>query len=530
MLNFIKQHYAILALLTAYTFLSHALLLINDLPYWDGWYYFFSVQRGEKDRVMQEWSDNGRPLIGAVFWFLASHLGTLAGFRFAEVLCILVTAFTFYALLTRHTRLTAGERLCAALLTCSCASYQVHLAVTTFPFVAAMPFFMLGLLMLAECDQAAGTRRLALRCGAHLGLLAGYVSEAYVITGLALPLLLWCLHGMQQGLRAIPRYYRRYADFALAAAAYIAAMIWLMPVQGSYAHSRAMDLSPLSLIKYFTTYLASAADIPNMVNLLPRKLHSDASLAVLGVLAAAGIYRYVRRKPGADSRYRLYCMGVALLLLGSISAPFVVSQRVTATAGWEMRHLVPAGFAAALILTCAVGYFTSREKWRRILLVALPVLSLLAITRDYVGWQARGAFDHGVIENLRGQQFMARPIIFFVGWKDFFYKQAYRSYEWEHMMEAATGSKDHWVIMANPPLTLPLWQEQYRMHIKPGDTTLVTMESCQMGFNPVPSPESVQWRSGVEYLWRKYTGSVNDLALWVSQRVSLEITMMKNCE
>lgn len=530
MLAFIKENRGVYALIAVYTLLAHLLLLLNDLPFWDGFYYFFNVFYGETEKVVGEWRDNGRVVLGWVYWGLCRLLGPILGMRLLLVACTAVSGMLAYALLTRHTRLSRQERLAVTLLGCSFPAYQVHLVSTTYFFMAAMPLFLGGVLMLLESTRATARTQLKLRIGAQLCLLAAYVSEAYVLTGLALPFLLWCHAGRPEGLRGLVRYHLRYADCIVVSLAYLTVMTWLMPVQGSYAHSRSMNLHPLSLLSYYITYLMTGLDIVNIVTpFYNGKLTSRTNLLIWGLLLLVGLVLVLLRRPDAATRHRLACGALALLLISAISVPFVAATRGAATIGWEMRHIVPIGFMAALVMVCTVSYFLQQQKLRHAALLLLVVLCPLSLMRDYTIWLTRGAFDHSVIENLRASALMQKPGIFFVPAHRYFFDEVYRNYEWERMMEAATGNRDHWVIMAQPPLNDKLWQEQYGKRVAEGENTPVTPETCQMVFIPVPSVESVAWHSGLEYLWRKYTESTDEVVAWLRPRVRLEFMPLKNC-
>ncbi|NBO17827.1 MAG: hypothetical protein EBV03_01105, partial [Proteobacteria bacterium] len=171
---------------------------------------------------------------------------------------------------------------------------------------------------------------------------------------------------------------------------------------------------------------------------------------------------------------------------------------------------------------------TAREKGA--LYRALPA-SGLAISKDYVMWQTRGAYDHGVIEHLRvDHPIMKQPVIFFVGWNNFFFREVYRHYEWERMMEGATGTRGRRVIMAQPPLTQAIWDEKIQQDLWPGESLKVSPQSCQMIFQPIATPENIRWGAGLEYLWKKYTLTPEMLANWAKSRVTIQMNVVANCD
>ncbi|NBO17667.1 MAG: hypothetical protein EBV03_00275 [Proteobacteria bacterium] len=376
MLSFVREHRLALLLIAAYALMAHMLLLLNDLPYWDGWYYFFYVENNEAEAVLREWRDNGRILLGQMYWHLGRLLGTLTGFRALMVGCIAIASMLLYALLLRHARLTRTECLAAALLNCSFPATQVNLVSTAFPYTLAMPFFLGGTLLLMESAGCSGRRKLLLRIAANACLLASYISEAYVLAGLPLPLLVWA-KAPQGGLRGILRTYRKHADILLGSLSYLYVMMFLMPVSGHYAHSRNLSLNPASLTSYYLAYIGTTLDIANMFSPLPTKLHRDVNLLLAIAIVVIGL---LLRKKFADKQGKHYATVALLsfLLLSAIATPFVTAQRATATMGWDIRHVAPAGFAAAIIVVCAVGYFLRAPGGSRRVLYAMAALSGLA--------------------------------------------------------------------------------------------------------------------------------------------------------
>lgn len=526
------EHRRAFACIMAYAFLSHLFMIINDLPYWDGWFYHEPIKRGDYNTIVREWEGNGRILYGIIFWGISQIFGDLAGMRALVTFCIGLSGIIVYIALIRHSGLKPFESLIAALLGCSFPAYQTHLVSASICYALAMPFFFLGVLLLIEQEKAAHSSRWVYRIVANVALLISYIAECFVVAGLAMPLVLWCASpNKPEGywLKSLIRFTLRYMDVICIAAAYIAAMTFLMPVsEGKYAHTRNLNLMPGALQKHFFAYLGAAVDF-NTFSPSTYKFRRDVNLGILGAMLALGIILAKRKRLPPLAGFYTRRIGVALWMLASISAPFVVAQRVAATSGWEIRHVIPAGFCAAVLMVCITGVFIRQEQKRKLVLLGMACLSFISMTKDFIHWQSRGAFDHSVIETLRGNALLEKPIIFFVGWNVFYFNEVYRNYEWEGMMEAASGHTGRWVIMAPPPLTQEIWDREHMNHVWPGESAPVTPESCQLVFQPEATPENTQWIAGLEYLWRKYTDTPEALALWLRSRVTIYLAAVANC-
>jgi len=528
--RFIKQERAAFVLLGFYALAAHLLLLFNDLPYWDAWYYTFEFEAGNKDFILKEWRDNGRVLIGQIYWWLGSNFGPVLGIKVVIVAAIVISSWLFYTLLLRHSPLSKKECLLVALLGSSYPAYQVHLAVTTFTYILALPFFFSGLLFLLALSNQG--RALGMRFLAHICFLIAYISEAYVVAGLLLPALVWISSRPALSWRGLLSSYQRYSDFVVAAIFFMAAIWFLMPVQDGYAHTRNINFSPLMLIKHYVGYVFSALDL-NILNLTSRKLHRDALIGLWAAIAVAGFFIW-RRSPDKKmlAHYTIF-LAVALLLLGAIGAPFVLAQRMASTYGWEMRHLVPVGFLASSIMFCALGLLVRNEIWRHRIGIALVTLSFITLSKDYLIWQARGAFDRGVILHIKENDLLARARIVFVGNKQFYFRETYRPYEWAGPMRAAYGHGDHWVKLSEPPMTEELWNEWRKYFMdRRGKLPDYDQSACQVWFDPAPAKQSAQrWTAGAIYLLYSYGGeSQKAIDHWLYSLAALEVTKVANCD
>lgn len=515
-----------------FAFAAQWLMVVNDLPYWDGWFYHELVVAGDKEKIMREWIGNGRTLSGLIYWQLTRLLGDMALYRAFLIACAAASGAMTYHLLRRYAALSHHESLLAALLGCSFPAYQAHLVSVAFSFGLAMPFFIGGLWLLLAQQTQPGPKKYLTRAAAAALLLCSYISEAFVVAGASLPFILWCNEKQKPAgnwFKSLAVYSVRYADVILLAVGYMAVIQFLMPLgQGKYAHARNLNLMPGSVISHWLAYVSASMDLNAFIpaNI---KLHRDVNLILLAVALLAGIGLQYGRALGPQAGFYAKRFGIALWLMSAISVPFVIAQRVPGTTGWELRHLVPAVFCAGVMLVCLMGIFISEARARSMALAVLAGLSLITMNKDFLTWQARGAFDHGIINNLKGNPLMQKPVIFFTGINAFYFREVYRGYEWEAMMRAASGNDTHWVILGAPPLTQEVWAREHMNHMWPGETPPVTPESCQLIFQPTPTPDALKPSAGFKYLWLKASGDTELLEQWTKEIAQIQWGLYGTC-
>lgn len=233
----------------------------------------------------------------------------------------------FYSLLVRETAIGSFYSLMATLLGVSYPAYEVHLALTTFTYIAALPFFLAGTMALFAVDDGCNsTSRFGFRLLSHSFLLLSYISEAYVVAGVALPFLIVIRHrNHAYTFRLRVAGYCKYLDIAFVAVAYMAAMYFLMPVHGTYSHSRDISFSAISLIESYSAYFSSALDF-NILNLTAYKLHRDVNLVLWLLLFAIGSTVFRHRFQDRRARMFIGYAATASLMMGAIATPFVIAS------------------------------------------------------------------------------------------------------------------------------------------------------------------------------------------------------------
>ena len=157
-------------------------------------------------------------------------------------------------------------------------------------------------------------------------------------------------------------------------------------------------------------------------------------------------------------------------------------------------------------------------------------MSFLTLSKDYLIWGSRGAFDNGVIEAMRDHPELEHARIVFVGKYRWFQNSVYGASEWEMMMREAYGDNTRWVFLAKPPLTREMSEKESTERKLAGNTQSVDFHDCQVVFQPIPSQESLRWYSGLQYLWMKLSASEDDRREWVKERVSISVTRISGCE
>jgi hypothetical protein len=531
MRRFIREHRRAFAIIIAYSVCAHILLAVNDIPFMDGWTYHVLIDKGDYESVLNAWRDNGRILIGIIYLWIGQHFGTIASYKISDIAAITLSGLLFYSLLVRETALGGFYSLMATLLGISYPAYEAHLALTTFTYITALPFFIAGIMALFEVDNGGSVaKRLGLRLLSHLLLLISYISEAYVVAGVAIPILIFARRKQYSyTLRSLINGYCKYLDIAIVAVAYMATMYLLMPVNGNYSHSRDISLSITSLIGTYVAYFTSALDF-NILNITSYKFRREVNLALWLLLLVLGttVYRYRFQVP--QVRRVLCSAGMAFFMMGAIATPFVIAKRTASTFMFGTRHLTPVGFLAGLIIIAVVQFFVPGEPWRRRVTLTLVVMSFLTLSKDYVIWQSRGAFDHGVIENMRSHPELEHAPIVLVDKYRWFLNTVYGATEWEMMMREAYDNNTRWVFLTKPPLARDLWEQESVARQVSGNTQSVGFHDCQVVFHPIPSKESLRWYSGLQYLWLKLTASEEVRREWVKQRVSLSVEPVSGCK
>lgn len=232
-------------------------------------------------------------------------------------------------------------------------------------------------------------------------------------------------------------------------------------------------------------------------------------LALLGLT----VLRERFRKPGG--RRLLAHAAVALIAISAISAPFVLAQRAVSPDGWDLRHVTPVGFLTATILVSLAHYLIRSEVWRQRVLLSFVAPSFCSLYKDYLIWQSRGVFDRSVMEHVKDNELLRKADFILVGVNTFFFREIYRIYEWERMLESVYGRQPGWVILGIPPMNDALWEHELPLHGWPGDPVMVNRDGCQVFFQPLPSDEVLELSSSLHCYWLRLTASEQEKSGWL---------------
>ena len=519
-----------------FTLSSHLPFLLNDGVFWDAWVYTSLIDRGDFSSFFLPWDQNGRPLLGYIYWFIGYNFGAIFGFKFFSLLSIFISSVLILFLFQRFFWMDRGISLTASTFIICYHSYSVHLSFTTIVFSLFLPFFLMGIYFALLQYELVGIKKWAVRITSYIFLAISMIAEAPVTMAyIILIVVLVKQNCFSEGnyLKIIIRTISKNLDYCLLPIIYFICMKIFMPVSGDYDGARSISLGVSnfkSLIRFFGTFI----DFNFLYPFDTFSRHVNARIFIVFTVVAIYLLKKKGKLHYSDKNIlSLLFIGFALLVLTAI--PFALGNRAVDLRGWSARHLVLQSIPASIFLIVYLETFWGEERKKGIkrwVVAIMIVLMTMSLWQNYLVWQGRWAVDSSIIENMKGDKEVKETSVFFVNTKYVpAHNEVYRSYEWMGMMNRAFGDFSRLVLADDKIEFEKKLTEGIQWAKNSGILRKFNPKGCVLELNVKLNYEYNQpdGKLGLRYLYYRYFTNKNNFMNWLKSLTTLNNKSRRNC-
>lgn len=555
-----KNIYIMLAFIS-FVFFAHLLFVVNTTSYWDSCAYIYNIVHGKYDTFILPWDQNGRSLMGAIYWLIGHNIATLLHinsslmFRLFSLFGIILSGLLVYALLRKFMRLDKITCFFIIMLGAIYPAYQVHLSFTTIIFVLCLPFYLISLYLALLQDQTSPLlKKFSIRIISIICLLISFISEATIPMTFIIVIILFAYeyksHHLSRFLNIL-KFLASHIDYIAIPFLYLFFMMKYMAPYGPYATSRTLDLSSLALSKIAIDYLSVGFNIGTLIpfanysfytfNLFHINwLNINLSLLALGVILLLYLFnkhkQLTTQKPIKNillkKYFLLFCLGIIAFLI-SVST-FIAANRSPTFDGWGIRFLTIAAFPFSITVISYIKILLlliNKNKAKIFIAIMSIIIALTTITlyKNYLTWISRNAIDESITINLQRDKSISRPPPAIVI-KQYFmpvFGEAYRYYEWTYIVNKAWPTTPTIAFYDNPTGAVSL--QDIKKYIKffcdQGEHDLVRDVNLKIPpmIISIETSRNINWLLGGKYLANKLLLSGKNFNDWLQSLVTIHV-------
>jgi hypothetical protein len=497
--------------------------LLNHHAYWDGLIYTHFAETGEQAKFLTPWIENGRPVLGWMYWYLIESVGLTGGLQSIVVFSLWMSSVFSFLILRGATWLPAGFAWLAASILSVFPALHVHASFTTTFYVLLLPLFLLAILFRQLADHESGWKRYFILAISTLCLTTSFFSEGLIASSVAIPFLVRFLpQGRFQSVT-----WKEFAKsdivFLLVPIGFLLLMPKLMPVSGLYSTSRNLTTSASEVFEFLGRYAETLLLTP----LFSMPLYYLMVGAAFGGLVFAVIKADFSWRLRHSPKLRLFLLSTLFLFVASL--PFVVSTRVPGIHGWYARHFTSLLFPTAIWISSCIYLCTLPEKVARVFSGMIVVGFGCSLVMLNLAWEARAAFDKGVIAKLAESDFKKAGIVYFEEPVESLLSETYRIYEWNPLLFQAAGDLRRILVTSTTPVLEPEADEGVRVQIEHSlvDDRWKEYRECAY-FVSIRPTRSLDWRDGWRYLVARLAPNPK-LGYWAAGLSKLSIRPGPGC-
>jgi hypothetical protein len=442
-----RQTWIDLTILAVLTLVVHGLLLVDPGIYFDDWFVYTFVVRGEWDELTKLVRDRGIVPIEQYYWWMFRDL-PVHGYRAAVFLMIIGLAWLATLLGRTSSFLSRQESLLVGVFMVCYSGFQTWVLLCTSQYVFFYLLFLAGALLALQAEREGGWRHWVRR-GAALGLLAvSYcLASLLVLTmGLGVILLVYLrkLHRLTSVQVAVTYLPRRLDYFALPIL-YWFAVKWLIPPRGQFETYNQFLPYPIFFVAQLKTFLINSVVVQLQTGLV--ELARYPAVIAVAVALALIVWNLGRRRTDPPPTPAIWVLTGALLWLACAMFPYVIVGKPAEAVGWWSRHAILVSFPLGVAIVGLARLFEPRRADRVSPITIVATITLAAgmaitTTRNYVDVQARAVKDRSVMQQLAAMPEAREISVFWI--EDRLPKafgEDYRYYEWAAMFESIFGDQ-----------------------------------------------------------------------------------------
>ena len=397
-------------LLLLFVLCSHAVILLNQGHYWDGWIPYILMQKDDWETLREFWMQTGQPQVYYLFYGLnaLSH-DSVTGYRIVTIICMLCITLSIHALCRRVIKLPTIESAFVAAFAATWPFYNVFISEGFLHYITCIALFYSGwaLYFMAPDPRKPLYHTLAflmigissLTLNSLIIFYYAFVMICFVYTGPPECNLKKCILFCK----------KRWALILFPIAIFTIKTLFFRPY-GMYAgynglifndHGIAESLS--IMVRDGAITLSSYQKIFKILKLFYRTAWPI--LLLLWPLCYLVLRCWKRAAPTIENNRSiatLSALAVVFLLLAV--APYAAAGKFL-YAGWGERHgmLMAPGFALLLASLGLLITHTGQPKLAALLYSAILMINVSTLNYRYFMWQARSLMDQSVIHGLVSQ-------------------------------------------------------------------------------------------------------------------------------